>query len=267
MYRRVLAFDYDGTLAENGRVPPALQQALENLHLAGYALFLVTGRRFESVDLGSLGEIFTGIAWENGAVLQHIALHELYLPFGHVDARLVKALEEAGVPLEHGLAIVATWTPYEETVWRVLGETGSDAAIVHNKGALMVLPPGAAKGSGLARLLELCGYSPRNLVTFGDGENDLSLFQISETSVAVADAVPSLIEAADLVMSRPGSDGVLAALETYWLSGRSPDMPRRPEHSILLGTDETGAPVSLAGAMLASSNLGVFGDSGSGKEK
>src|SRR6476660_8412140 len=111
MYRRILAFDYDGTLAENGHVPPALQQALSQLHLAGYALFLVTGRQVDSVRLGSLNDLFTGIVWENGAVLSHLASHETYLPFGHVDPRLVEALEAANVPLEHGRAIVATWLP------------------------------------------------------------------------------------------------------------------------------------------------------------
>ena len=44
MHQRVLAFDYDGTLAENGIVPHELQIALEHLRTAGYALFLVTGR-------------------------------------------------------------------------------------------------------------------------------------------------------------------------------------------------------------------------------
>ena len=52
MYRRVLAFDFDGTLAEGGVVPSALQAALEQLHRDGYVLFMVTGRRFEDAELG-----------------------------------------------------------------------------------------------------------------------------------------------------------------------------------------------------------------------
>lgn len=148
MYRRVLAFDFDGTLAENGLVPPALQQALEELSLKGYVLFLVTGRTLDSIDLGPLRERFTGIVWENGAVLSVKAADELYLPFGHIDPHLVNNLELAGVSLEQGLAIVATWTPYEEIVWRTLQETGSEAVVVHNKGAVMILPPGTTKGTG-----------------------------------------------------------------------------------------------------------------------
>ena len=67
----------------------------------------------------------------------------------------------------------------------------------------MVLPPGATKGSGLERLLALCGLSPRNLAAFGDAENDLSMMTLAEVSVAVADAVPAVIETADVLATAP----------------------------------------------------------------
>lgn len=266
MYRRVFAFDFDGTIAKNGRVPLPLQNQLERLYRAGFAMFLVTGRQYDTVDLSQIPQVFSGIVWENGAVLQHITSDELYLPFGYVDARLIDRLEQANVPLEKGMAIVSTWTAHEAAVWRALSESGSDAAIVHNKGALMVLPPGAAKGTGLRRLLELCGYSPRNLVSFGDGENDLSLFQISETAIAVADAVSALKTAADLVTVLPGVRGVQQTLETYWLSNNPPPPTSLARASkVLLGKDENDESVYLSGADLCNSNLGIFGDSKSGK--
>jgi hydroxymethylpyrimidine pyrophosphatase-like HAD family hydrolase len=265
MHRRVFAFDFDGTLAENGIVPQALQKALERLRTAGYALFLVTGRRYGSIALGTLGNVFTGIVWENGAVLSQAAANQVSLPFGTLDPRLIEALEAADVPLEHGRAIVATWTPHGETVRRVLNVWGGEAMVVQNKGALMILPAGTAKGAGLERLMQLCGYSPRNLVAFGDAENDLSLLELSEFGVAVADAVPTLKAAADLVMTQPGPAGVLEALDMYWLKGHAPNAPMHGERRIPLGEDEAGVPVSLPGGALASGNLGVFGDSFSGK--
>lgn len=267
MYRRILAFNYDGTLAENGSVPLALQAALEQLHADGYALFMVTGRRFGDAELGSLEDVFTGIAWENGAVLHHTTTDEVYLPFGHIDSRLVEALEQAQVPLEQGRAIVSTGNSHDETVWQALSDWGGDAVVTHDKGITRILPPGTAKGAGLERLLGLCGFSPRNLVSFGDGEGDLSLLQVGETGVAVADAVPSLKEIADLVTARPGPAGVLEALETYWLGGNegSKLCVSQQEHSIPLGQDKAGTLVSIPAATLADGNLGVFGDSGSGK--
>jgi hydroxymethylpyrimidine pyrophosphatase-like HAD family hydrolase len=265
MHRRVLAFDFDGTLAENGIVPPALQAALERLRSMGYILFLATGRRYESVEFGLFGNLFAGIVWENGAVLYHTATEEIYLPFGAVDPRLKEALIAAGVPLESGLAIASTWTPHEEKVWRVLNDWGGEAVVAYNKGAVMILPAGTSKGTGLERLLGLCGYSPRNLVAFGDGENDLSLLELGEFGVTVADGVSSLKAIADLVTTRPGPAGVLEVCEVYWLNGFTPSIPLRRERQILLGQDETGNPVYLPGAALSGGNLGVFGDSGSGK--
>jgi hydroxymethylpyrimidine pyrophosphatase-like HAD family hydrolase len=265
MNRRVLAFDYDGTIAEHGSVPMDLQEALRRLHAAGYVLFLATGRQFERVSLEPLSDILTGVVWENGAVLHHSVTSEIYLPFGTLDPRLVAALKSAGIPLEYGRAIVSTWTPYDETVWRIISEWGGDAAVVRNKGSVMVMPSGAAKGAGLDRLLTICGFSSRNLVTFGDGENDLSMFGLSEYGIAVADAVPALCDAADLVTAQPGPAGVLEVLTSYWLNGLVPDVPVRQERQIRLGQDADGEPVTIAGAVLAGGNLGVFGDSGSGK--
>ena len=119
----------------------------------------------------------------------------------------------------------------------------------------------------MERLLELCGFSPRNLVSLGDGENDVSLLQLSEIGVAVADAVPILKEVADLVTTQPGPAGVLEALQTYWLNGgtRASFRTWQNKRAIPLGEDQTGAAVSLPGTDLASGNLAVFGDSSSGK--
>ena len=265
MHRRVLAFDFDGTLAENGVVLPEVYTALEQLYASGYALFLATGRLTESVSLGAFGDLFTGIVWENGAVLFDTANRETHLPFGRLDRRLVEALSTAGVPLDRGQAIVSTCSQHNETVWRVINEWGGDAAVIHNKGAVMILPAGAAKGSGLERLLTICGFSPRNLVSFGDAENDLSMLSLGEFGVAVADAVPSLKAVADLVTTQPGPAGVHEVLTNYWRNGRQLEIPLRREIQIPLGEDDLNAPVSLSGALLAGNNLGIFGDSSSGK--
>jgi hydroxymethylpyrimidine pyrophosphatase-like HAD family hydrolase len=265
MYRRIVAFNFDSTLAQKGIVPLALKEALKHLHRTGYALFLVTGRRFGSFELGSLRDIVTGIVWENGAVLHHTRSDEIYLPFGHIAPRLLEELKAAEVPLEQGRATVSTQAPYDETVWHVLSKWGGDAAVTHDKGTVIIAPPGAAKGAGLERLMGLCGLSPRNLISFGDGESDLSLLQLGEIGIAVADAPPSLKAVADLVTTRPGPDGVLEMLEAFWLNGDPCDIPSPHACPIPLGEDESGTSVSVPAAVLASGCLGIFGDSGTGK--
>ncbi len=265
MYRRVMAFDFDGTLAVNGDVPPDVETALEQCRASGHVLFLVTGRRYETVSLGHLAELFTGIVWENGAVLSHTASGETYLPFGQLDPHLLKAMEDAGIPFERGLAIAATWTPHDQALWRILSTHGGTTSIEYNKGAVMVLPPGATKGTGLERLLALCGLSPRNVAAFGDAENDLSMLTLAEVSVAVGDAVPSVIEISDVLAKAPGPQGVLEILREYPLGGKFLDIPLKRERPLLLGQTELGAPISVPTARLAGRNLGVFGNSATGK--
>lgn len=265
MYRRVMAFDYDGTLAREGVVPPELIAALEQCRRDGHALFLVTGRRFESVNLGPLDQVFAGVVWENGAVMAHAASGEIYLPFGQLDPQLIKAFDEAGIPYERGLGIAATWTPHDQTLWQVLRAQGSTTSLEYNKGSVMVLPPGATKGAGLQYLLTLCGFSARNLAAFGDAENDLSMLTLAEVGVAVGDAVPSVRDAADLVAEGAGPQGVLEVLRQYPLAGQFLDIPLKRERTILLGQTDDGRAVTLPAARLAGRNLGVFGDSGTGK--
>ncbi len=265
MYRRVMAFDFDGTLAVNGDVPPELESALARCRDSGHVLFLVTGRRYETVQLGYLGSLFAGIVWENGAVLTHTASGETYLPFGQLDARLLKAIEEAGIPFERGLAIAATWTPHDQALWHILSSHGGSTSVEYNKGAVMVLPPGATKGSGLERLLALCGLSPRNLAAFGDAENDLSMMTLAEVSVAVGDAVPAVIETADVHATAPGPQGVLEILNEYPLGGKFLDIPLKRERPVLLGQTEDGATINIPASRLAGRNLGVFGNSATGK--
>jgi hydroxymethylpyrimidine pyrophosphatase-like HAD family hydrolase len=265
MYRRVMAFDFDGTLALEGTVPLALESALERCRDLGYALFLVTGRRFEAVPLGRLGDLFMGIVWENGAVLAHSASRELYLPFGQLSPRVWQALEESGVPFERGLAIAATWMPHDRAVWQALATHGGGASVEYNKGAVMVVPPGAAKGAGLERLLTICGFSARNLAAFGDAENDLSMLRLAEVAVAVGDAVATVQDVADVVAKAPGPAGVLEVLQRYPLADNYYDLPLKRERLVSLGQDEDGLAVTLPASRLAGRNLGVFGDSGTGK--
>lgn len=265
MYRRVMAFDFDGTLAVNGDVPPEVETALEQCRDNGHVLFLVTGRRYETVTLGHLGSLFAGIVWENGAVLTHVASGETYLPFGQLDSRLLSAIEDADIPFDRGLAIAATWTPHDQALWRILSSHGGSTSIEYNKGAVMVLPPGATKGSGLERLLTLCGLSPRNLAAFGDAENDLSMLTLAEVAIAVGDAVPAVIETADVVATQPGPAGVLEILKEYPLGGKFLDIPLKRERPILLGQTDSGLPVNVPAARLAGRNLGVFGNSATGK--
>ena len=51
-------------------------------------------------------------------------------------------------------------------------DLGLELQVIFNKGAVMVLPSGVNKATGLDAALDELGLSPHNVVGVGDAEND-----------------------------------------------------------------------------------------------
>ena len=204
----ILACDYDGTIAHDGKVSEQTIQALRELKKSGRKLLLVTGR--EIPDLFTTfehPELFEWIVGENGAVLYHPASRTTKLLAEPPLPTFVERLKQEGVgPISVGNVIVATWRPHEAKVLEVIQEMALEHQIIFNKGAVMILPPSVNKGSGLKAALAELNVSEHNVVGVGDAENDHSFLQLCECSVAVANALPILKEKSDFVTG--GSDGV-----------------------------------------------------------
>lgn len=62
-------------------------------------------------------------------------------------------------PARVGRSIVDTREPHQTTVLEVIKELGLEHEIIFNKGAVMVLPPGINRASGLQAALEVFGLS------------------------------------------------------------------------------------------------------------
>ena len=78
---------------------------------------------------------------------------------------------------------------------------GLEMQVIFNKGAVMVLPSGINKASGLRAALAEMKLSVHNVVGVGDAENDHAFLSVCECAVAVANAVPLIKERADIVTS------------------------------------------------------------------
>jgi len=72
---------------------------------------------------------------------------------------------------------------------------------------------GVSKASGLARLCQRLGVDPEDVVAFGDMPNDLPMLTWAGRSVAVANAHPQVIAAADEVTASNDESGVALVLE------------------------------------------------------
>jgi hypothetical protein len=75
--------------------------------------------------------------------------------------------------------------------------------------------PDVNKGSGLAFVAELLGFTPEGTVACGDGENDRELLDWAGYRVAVANAHDEIFERADLVVPDVEHEGVAQLLDAY----------------------------------------------------
>ena len=207
MFFVALAVDYDGTLAHNGYVAPETVEALRQVRASGRKLILVTGRELPDLEhVFPEIEVFDLVVAENGALLFDPVKREETLLEEPPPAAFVDRLRTLGVsPLSVGRCIVATWEPNEKLVLEAIRDLGLELHIIFNKGAVMVLPSDVNKASGLAHALGRLRLSPHNVVGIGDAENDQAFLNSCGCAVAVANALPSVKERADLEVADHGA--------------------------------------------------------------
>jgi hydroxymethylpyrimidine pyrophosphatase-like HAD family hydrolase len=160
---RVLACDYDGTLAEEGIVKENTVAALDRFRDAGGRLLMVTGR-----ELGDL-------------------------------ERVCQALDRC--------------EPHQITAAKVIRELNLQLQIIYNKGAVMILPKGVDKTTGLRAAMNEMRISSKEVLAVGDAENDRVFLGMCGMGVAVSNATPELKQQATLVTKGARGDGVIELID------------------------------------------------------
>jgi hydroxymethylpyrimidine pyrophosphatase-like HAD family hydrolase len=259
-----LASDYDGTLAHDGQVLPTTIEVLKRVSASGRKVVLATGRTVDSL-LSVFPEVslFDLVVAENGAVLYnpstktHRALTHPPIP------GFVTELQRRGVhPIDVGECIVATWRPHEVEVLDVIRSQGLELQVIFNKDAVMILPSGVNKATGLRAALDQLGLSPHNTLGVGDAENDHAFLGICECSVAVANALAPLKEHADMVTAASNGlavEEIIGKLLADDLASLTSEVKR---HNIFLGRTPDGKDFGFAPY---DSRMIVAGPSGGGK--
>ncbi|MDY3558825.1 HAD-IIB family hydrolase [Gemmata sp. JC673] len=258
-----LATDYDGTIAHDGAVDADTLKALEKLKKSGRKLIMVTGRElpdllaiFPRLDLFDLAVV------ENGAVVYNPRTKETRVLSEGPPPKFAEELRKRGVqPLSSGHVIVATFVPHEKTVLDTVRDMGLELQVIFNKDAVMVLPSGVNKATGLAAALAELGLSPHNTVGVGDAENDHAFLKMCECSAAVGNALPAVKDTADIVTKGKRGAGVAELIEQLIADDLS-DLKTLARHRVPVGNADGGQEETLdpAGAGVL-----VCGTSGSGK--
>ena len=261
----VLATDYDGTLATQGHVDAPTLAALEKVRQSGRKLILVSGRHLPDLhSVFSRLDLFDRAVLENGALLYTPETKQERLLCEPPPRNLQEALRKRSVPFSAGRGILATWEPNQTAVLEAIHDLGLDLQVIFNKGAVMVLPSGINKASGLKAALNELSLSFHNVVGIGDAENDHAFLAVCECGVAVANALPSLKDRADIVTAGDHGAGVVEIANQLLDDDLARYDARLSRHSISLGTraDKSGEEVRISPSR---NSILVAGPSASGK--
>lgn len=207
---RVLACDFDGTIATEGVVAPATLAALERVRRSGRRLLLVTGRTAAQLEtVFGRWDVFDRLVLENGALLVDPSAGTEWLLCAPVSSRLEPELRRRGVePLAVGRAVYAASVRHLEVIRETIRDLGLSLDLVVNRDGVVILPRGVSKLSGATAALFDIGETAAACVAVGDAENDLPMLAFAGCGVAVANGLDEVKAVADLVTRRPAGEGV-----------------------------------------------------------
>jgi hydroxymethylpyrimidine pyrophosphatase-like HAD family hydrolase len=229
---RALATDYDGTLAHDGHVDGDTLAALQRLKDSGRRLILVTGRQIP--ELESVFPEYTicdAIVAENGGLIVWPAQARQEVLGEPVPETFLQEIMHRDVkPYSVGKVVFATWRPHETVVLQIIQDLGLEFQIIFNKGAVMVLPSGMNKATGLAHVLKRLEIPPENVVGVGDAENDHAFLDSCAIATAVENALPAVKEKCDLVLTKDHGAGVVELIERMLSDDLQSLGPRRPRN-------------------------------------
>lgn len=116
------------------------------------------------------------------------------------------------------LTVVGVPENVAEAEKRVLQQLGQVVSASRSKPRFLdITPYGWHKGSVVARFAKLFNVPPQNIVTIGDGPNDVEMFSCSGMSIAMGQAVEAVKSHASFVTATNDDDGWAAAMLKYVL--------------------------------------------------
>jgi hydroxymethylpyrimidine pyrophosphatase-like HAD family hydrolase len=256
----VLALDYDGTMARDGRADPLVVSALREARARGITVVLVTGRIL--LDLRRVlpdEDLFDAIVAENGAVLA-FPNGRTRLLGRRASHELLTELSARRIEFAFGDCVIEADAGAAPAILAAIRKLELPLMLVFNRSRVMVLPQGINKATGLREALNTMRLSLHNCIAIGDAENDHALLEACEVGVAVSWGSKSLQKTADHVLEGSAPEALARYIREVSSHPKLP--PQRAEdRRVLLGETATG-PIETA---IHGRNILIAGDPRSGK--
>ena len=258
----VIALDYDGTIARDDAVEPAVRHAIAAARANGIVVLLVTGKILHDLRRAAGDLHFVdGVIAENGAVLYFPDSGHTSVLAPKMAGEFIAELGRRGIPVSAGECLVEADANEAPRILDAIRRLELPLVLLFNGGRVMTLPQGVSKATGLHTALETLRLSARNTLAIGDRENDHELLRLAEVGMAVEWGSPALQSAADMVIAGAGPEAVGATIAAFSETRRLP-APPRARRRLFLGYTDEGREFSLA---VRGRNILIAGDAKSGK--
>ena len=231
---RMIACDYDGTVAVEGVMSSVVEPAFAAARSAGFLIGLVTGREFD--DLRSVCKqlgLFDLVVAENGAVMHFPGTNIVVDLALRPSSEFLAELTLKGISFSVGRVIVGTRSDEEARVREIIRDMNLQLEVILNRDSAMILPAGVNKATGLAEGVRKTGIEISQVIAIGDAENDISFMEACGYSVAVANAIESVKAIADTVTDEPNGEGIARFIRHRLLGSAVEAVPVSPGTGIV----------------------------------
>ena len=263
---KIVFFDIDDTLrnSKTGFIPASIQQVFQQLREKGILTGIATGRGIFGVvsEIRSLNPDFfvtlngAYIEDKKGNVLysnkiakdeveEYIAwTKEVRIDYGLVGSheaklsRRTEMISQAIDPIYPDLEVDPDFYQKEDIyqMW-TFEDQGDDLTLPASLASTLrmvrwhehssdVVPISGSKAAGVARVVDQLGLKPENVMVFGDGLNDLELFDYAGISVAMGISHDKIKEKADYITKTLEKDGIFDALEGFGMVEKELHFPQ-----------------------------------------
>ena len=120
-------------------------------------------------------------------------------------------------PLACGANKIAASLPDESVAEGIAAECRCKLQGYRGENLYAFLPLHSGKTAAIRAMAETCGVALSDMAAFGDDRNDVEMLRLCGTGVAVANAIPEVLETADQTTASNDEDGVAVWLKRYCL--------------------------------------------------
>ncbi|MEG1503135.1 HAD family hydrolase [Enterococcus sp. 22-H-5-01] len=252
MERKLIALDIDGTLLSSQRKPlDSTIKALKALREAGHLVIIATGRSrlLAGEVIHQLGCTNYIICNGSAAFLDHEQVYKHTLDREALTRMIAFAGERKIDVMLFGLDSFARVTDYNggkvNEAMASFGQAAPDyqkdyfgqhevyqACVYYDKSmdqefeaafpefrivrwhenSVDIIPDPGSKAQTILALAKKVGIKPENIITFGDGNNDIEMLNLAGTGVAMGNAADHVKDAANIVTDTNDQDGIYKAL-------------------------------------------------------